>query len=834
MKIDEQSKKKLMSKVWRMHNLYKITTKLPGHEGKEVRFQPNWAQKEIYKKIEEGWKRIIILKPRQLGSTTGIMLYLLDTAQYSPNQRCRTIAHRKDTVTELFEDKVLYAFKRIPEPLRMGVKHITRAELNFQDIGSKYSVDVEARGMTPSMLHFSEVAYVEDEVKLEDTLQSLSTTALGIAESTANGKGNWFERTFTKNWERLQAGEKPQWYPMFFAWFNDPSSVLPWKEGTRFMFPSEIAEMRAKYRNQDGSTLTDHQLLWWDKKKFELEDRMSELYPSTPEEAFIFSTGRVYPNFSRSIHVTSAMQFEDYEIAMDYGQQNPMVFLMVHRDSDDNFVVFREFYRKECPIADAAAWLHTNAKEKMDSNGYVHIRYPDPSVFGKTQVRTTMTPGTSLADSHGNIERSSIAEEFRKHKIILHRGAQNAVLPGISRVKEYMKFDPGHTHPFKRDEYGDIMKGSPRLFITEECTSLIWEFSNYLWPKDGTGNLNRQAAEAPRKQHDHACLTDSVKCEVKNKGMISIKQVEVGDYVRSASGWTKVLASGCTGEGAIRRIELEGSYSIEGTDNHPVFVIGKGLVQMKYIKYNDHVCISQDLKKQSVGKSYGSMGSPTTDTPKPQTQNQVEQEETISLTQEQKKDTTWNFGRKTMVRYLKDLISTMLMGIHSITHWAIFYACRKVTMQELQSWNKLVFRSNVAYAIKSLELKTLEKTGGQYDSVQLTVEQKHITTKRDTMKKGSALCVERKHSKQEAIQLNVAPSLVLSNSVTGQEKKVYNLETEDGTYYANGILTSNCDSLRYAIMTWAQPLAELQQQVGAPGTLLHLIDLHEKEPVDDF
>ena len=288
---------------------------------------------------------------------------------------------------------------------------------------------------------------------------------------------------------------------MFFAWFDDPNSVIPWKEGMRFLFPAEIAEMRAKYRNNDGTALTDHQLLWWDLKKFELEDRMNELYPSNPEEAFIFSTGRVYPAFNRRIHVIPPVSFDDYEITMDYGQTNPMVFMFVHRDVDDNFIFFKEFHRKECPIADACAWLFHNAKEKIDDAGYLHIRFVDPSVFGKTQVRTVITPGTSLAGI--NQDRSSIAEEFRKHKVILSRGTQNAVLPGISRVKEYLKFYPEHIHPFNRDENGEFVKGSPRLFFTENCTAIQKEAVNYIWPKDPVGNINRESYEHPRKLHDH-------------------------------------------------------------------------------------------------------------------------------------------------------------------------------------------------------------------------------------------------------------------------------------------------------------------------------------------
>jgi hypothetical protein len=671
---------------------------------------------------------------------------------------------------------------------------------------------------------------VEDEGKLQDTLESLPMTAQGIAESTANGKGNWFERTFTKNWQLLQNGDKPAWYPMFFAWFDDPNNATPWIEGTRFKYPVEVAEMRAKYRNTDGTELTDHQVLWWDSKKHELEDRMNELYPSNPEEAFIFSTGRVYPNFSRSLHVIDTVSYDDYEIAADYGQQNPMCFLFIHRDADDNYIVFREFYRKDCPIADAAAWLFENAKEKIDNDGYLHIRFADPSIFGKTQVRTTMRPGTSLADSHGNIERSSIAEEFRKHKVIFHRGTQNAVLPGISRVKEYMKFDMSHPHPFQRDEYGDVRQGAPRLFVSENCTSLIWEFANYLWPKDPVGNINKESYENPRKLNDHACLTDSVRCEVNNKGTISIKQVKIGDYIRSASGWTKVLESGQTGIIKTRKITLSNGMSIEGTDGHPIFVIGKGLVPMKDIKYNDQVCTSpesQDAMAVESVKNCGSMDCHTIDIQTHQTQSQVGQGETTLSTPQQKRGTTLNCGRNITGRYRRGLRYIMSMGTPSIMNWRTWFAYQKGTTQESRSLNKSVFRSNVSFAIRNLEVRTQERSGGLSDSAQVNVGKRNTIKKvyTKTQKERALFAVPRQQSSDQ-IQLSVVPSRVLSNSATGTEKPVYNLETEDGTFYANGILNSNCDALRYALMSWSEPMSELQQKVGAPGTLLHLLDQH--------
>jgi hypothetical protein len=479
---DEQALKLLLDQKWRINNLYKIRTKVPGYEGETVKFTPNRVQKEIYQAIEDGKRRIIILKPRKLGVTTAVVLYLLDKAMYSPNQMCRTIAHRKQTVTELFNDIVRFAFDRIPEQIRIKERYSTRAEIDIAELGSKFSVDVEARGLTPTFLHLSEVAYVDDEAKLQDTLESLPMTACGIAESTANGKGNWFERTFMQNWELLQRGEKPEWYPMFFSWFQDPTNALPWLDDTRLFYEHEARELQARFN------LKNEQILWWDRKKFQLGERMPELYPSTPEEAFIFSTGKVYPDFSSGLHVIKPTKYQTFKVAMDYGQTNPMVFLFFHQDEDGNFICFREFYRRECPIKEAVDWLK--------SHGVTHIDYADPSIFNNTQVSAVYHPG----EDH----RYSIADEFRRHGIQIRRGAQNDVLSGIVRVKEYLKYDPEHPHPFRKKQDGGILKGSPRLFITEDCVDTIKEFSLYRWPKDQAGSLNQSAYETPMKKDDHA------------------------------------------------------------------------------------------------------------------------------------------------------------------------------------------------------------------------------------------------------------------------------------------------------------------------------------------
>jgi hypothetical protein len=493
-RLTSAEKQKIMDPLWRMTNLYKIRTKIPGYEGKDVTFYPNRTQLAIYQAVEDGWKRIVVLKPRKLGVTTGVCLYLLDQAMYRPNQMCRTIAHRKQTVGELFNDITRFAYDNIDNGLKPEARYTTRSELDFPSIGSKYSVDVEARGLTPTFLHFSEIAYADDEAKLEDTLESLPITAVGIAESTANGKGNWFERTFMDNWHRMQRGEKPIWLPLFFAWFDDPTNRMKWEQGSRLIFEKESREMQRRFK------LDDEQILWWDQKRTQLRDRMPELYPSTPEEAFIFSTGLVYGNeFRRELNIIPPVSYDEFMLTCDYGQTNPMVFLFLHQDADGNHICFNEFYRPDTHPEDAAKWLFENVPKNRIKNGKVHVDYCDPSIFSNTLINVNYRPGT-----RGTDYRRSVADEFRRYNIIMHPGTQNEIQPGLLRMKEYLRYDPIHLHPFERDEFGRAMKGSPHLFVTENCIMTIEEFSKYRWPKDPLGALNQSSYEVPMKKDDHA------------------------------------------------------------------------------------------------------------------------------------------------------------------------------------------------------------------------------------------------------------------------------------------------------------------------------------------
>lgn len=463
----------------------------------EVHFEPNKVQRSIYQKIEDGHTRIIVLKPRKLGVSTGIILYMLDRTLYTKNFVSRTIAHRRETAGELFQDIAEYAFERIrPELILFQQKAASSKEIAFAN-GSRYSTSTEARGLTPTFLHLTEAAYFEDERQTQDTLLSLPRTACCVMESTANGKGNFFERTFTRSWEQLQRGETPDWYPMFFSWFQDPNNRLAHDPTTQTLYyPSECTEMQARFPQLD-----EEQIFWWDRQRYELGDNLPEKFPSTPEEAFIFSTGKVYgAEFRKELNVIPPVHYDDYMLCMDFGLSNPLAITCIHRDFDNNFILFQEFYKRNVPLAEVRKWLEVHCPERVDKNGYISFDFCDPSIFNETQAANPILhPGQAMVK-----HKYSIADEFkREHKIILRRGTQNNVQLGIQRVKQLMKFDVTRVHPFKRDTLGQRLQGSPRFFITENCVNTLMEIDNYVWPKDPSGAINLHSYEAPKKDNDH-------------------------------------------------------------------------------------------------------------------------------------------------------------------------------------------------------------------------------------------------------------------------------------------------------------------------------------------
>jgi len=146
---ENELKKNLSDWQWRLDNLYFIIDK----NGKRVLFKMNDAQRELF---DDMHYRNIILKARQLGFTTFVMIFMLDAALFNDNTRCAVIAHNKDDASRLFREKIKFAYDNLAKTIRemMPAKSDRAGEMVFNN-GSSITVGTSFRGGTLKYLHIS-------------------------------------------------------------------------------------------------------------------------------------------------------------------------------------------------------------------------------------------------------------------------------------------------------------------------------------------------------------------------------------------------------------------------------------------------------------------------------------------------------------------------------------------------------------------------------------------------------------------------------------------------------------------------------------------------------
>lgn len=295
--VDEKSlalaKDKLKDRRWRLDNLYYITDK----QGRTIKFKMNRAQRALF---EGRHTRNIILKSRQLGMTTFMMILMLDAAIFRKNTRCAIICHNKDDAARLFDEKVKFAYERLPEEIKQlrPALNDRAGEMKFSN-GSSLTVGTSFRGGTLRYLHISEFGKIcakyPDKAReiVTGAFEAVGKDCMITIESTAEGRTGYY-------FDYCQAAEKLHlakvlpspldWKFFFFPWMDDPTYTIDVGEPIY----QRIEEYFTKLKHKTGETYTEGQMRWYQIKEKTLGHDMKREYPSTPEEAFEQSTEGAY------------------------------------------------------------------------------------------------------------------------------------------------------------------------------------------------------------------------------------------------------------------------------------------------------------------------------------------------------------------------------------------------------------------------------------------------------------------------------------------------------------------------------------------------------------
>lgn len=269
---------------WRLNNLYYIQNKF----GEVVLFELNEAQNTL---LDDLHFLNIILKARQMGFSTFILILALDCCLFNSNFAAGLVADTIDNAKGLLK-RIKFAYERLPDEIKavVQIKTDNAYGVEFSN-ASGVEVGVSLRSGTKNFVHVSEYGKIcakapekAKEIK-SGTLNTIAPRQLVFIESTAEGRaGDFYDKTQQAR-SLLDAGKELgelDYRFHFFAWWQDST----YKVDT----PHQITDEDTKYfdslKDEYGITLSQEQMWWYAAKKTEQGDDMWKEYPSTPEEAF--------------------------------------------------------------------------------------------------------------------------------------------------------------------------------------------------------------------------------------------------------------------------------------------------------------------------------------------------------------------------------------------------------------------------------------------------------------------------------------------------------------------------------------------------------------------
>jgi PBSX family phage terminase large subunit len=373
--------------------------------------------------------------------------------------------------------------------------------------------------------------------------------------------------------------------------------------------------------------------------------------------------------------------------------------------------------------------------------------------------------------------------------------ADNEVLEGIRKVSTLL--------------------GNKRLRVHRRCVNLIREMQSYAWDE----KRSEKGVEQPIKSHDHACFAAGTLIQTAN-GEMPIESLRAGAAIITPLGRCKVLAV------AERNAETVAWNGTRVTSDHPVLT-DIGLMPVDALRYNDRIC--EWNPSFSMALSFDAI----------LIRNVCRIVNTMCRTA----STSWlacggfikRYGNRSMDLFQKATTSITKMTTGAITTSLIWSCCPEPnicrcteSVQIGSQWPVRTSRSPELRLHDGTDLWRGASGTPKWRRRPPSTESYTITSVRtaDLHSSRRALPARIMHSVlTTASRLpganqvwtmfprlaryaawsslptgTIKPAPVVGSAARNFEK-VYALRTEHGCYFANGVLVSNCDALRYGVAT---------------------------------
>ena len=417
----------MVSKLWRLNNLYTITDK----HGVEVRFRMNYAQHFTFSKSLIH-PRLIILKSRQQGISTLWLVSFFDDALILDNYEIGIMTQGLAESKNLFR-RVKRLWNSLPPFVTsyLGIKLVKdNSEALAWNTGSVIYIQSSFRSGTLQRLHISELGKISAkapekarEVKT-GSLQAIKSGNTVVLESTAEGRKNMFYEMWYQASDHKGVLAGKDFMPVFLSWTVDADCTLE--------IPQRIEEADAAYfiklENALGISLSSEQKWWYVAQKRELGDSMGQEYPGTPEEAFsAVRDGTYYAVLYRNLVVDRGREIPELydsalpvEVAMDLGMNDTMV------------LVFFQRYMREIRLIDC----YSSSGEGLEH--YVNVMFSRGYKYG-----AVWTPhDVQVRELGTGVSRLVRLRELGVRPRVLRRSSVNAGIEQVRKMLEWVYIDP--------------------------------------------------------------------------------------------------------------------------------------------------------------------------------------------------------------------------------------------------------------------------------------------------------------------------------------------------------------------------------------------------------
>lgn len=507
------------------------------------------------------------------------------------------------------------------------------------------------------------------------------------------------------------------------------------------------------------------------------EDRIRrEIYAD--EDAF---EGQVYSDFRANVHVVQPFKIpEDWTrvIGADHGFRNPTCWLWGAVDYDNNVYIYREFYKKEWLIEEIC-----KGKTILKTEPGVLAMMKDP-VSGITEKIQGIYIDPSTRNRRGTTGKSdwdAYVENLPEGLPLLP--ARNDKTAGIDRVKTYLKVNP--------------VTKKPQLFFFNTCENLIEEIAKYRYEELAMSQQGKKnEKEDPRKVDDHACLLGGFTKISTKRGLVDITKVTTSDFVLTSLGYRRVLVSGCTGTRPVFRYDFsDGSY-LAATADHPILLSDGSKKSIHDLTIFDTVCKMDTCKSSSMGSFLGRL---------------------VDIT-ELMEHTVRRVSKLCTAKYGSSITEKSPSITTSTTGTIIPIT---TTYQTLNAYLSQSIYQNILVAPQPFVIQKQENntlTISEVSPKNGTEAPKGVNGIGNMLSRWLRKISNIKYlgfvKSAESLLRLTQPLRRDLNTVTRTagpplyvgEEKVYNLSVEGvSEFYANGILVSNCDALRYLIMSQPEP-----------------------------